>query len=77
MVTIKHTRVSEVLFENKGSMFDGKGFKMLTALNQHCRPDSVANAFTTLVSLFNGTMSKAKEIMVFQSRFDGMINKML
>ncbi len=37
------------LFENKGSMYDGKGFKMLAALNQHCCSDSVANAFTTLM----------------------------
>jgi hypothetical protein len=26
------------LFENKGSMYDGKGFEMLAVLNQHCRP---------------------------------------
>jgi hypothetical protein len=42
------------LFENKGLMYDGKGFEMLAALNQHCCcPDSVANAFTTLMLLFN------------------------
>jgi hypothetical protein len=36
------------LFQIKGSLYEGKGFEMLDALNQHCRPDSVANAFTTL-----------------------------
>jgi hypothetical protein len=64
------------LFENKGSMYDGKGFKMLAALNQHCRPDSVANAFTTLMSLFNDSMGKLEEIMALRSRFDGMVNNM-
>ncbi len=53
------------LFENKGSMFDGKGFKMLAALNQQCHPDSVANAFMTLMSLFNDNMGKVKETLVF------------
>ncbi len=64
------------LFETKGSMYDGKGFEMLDALNQHCRPDSVANAFTTPLSLFNDNMGELEEIMAFRSRFDGMVNNM-
>ncbi len=64
------------LFENKGSMYDGKGFKMLAALNQHCRPDSVANAFTTRMLLFNVIMGELEEFMAFRSRFDGMVNNM-
>jgi hypothetical protein len=64
------------LFENKGSMYDGKGFEMLAALNQHCHPDSVANAFTTLMLLFNNSMGELEEIMAFRSRFDGMVNNM-
>jgi hypothetical protein len=64
------------LFENKGSMYDGKGFKMLAALNQHCRPNSVANAFTTLMLLLNDSMGELEEIMAFQLRFDGMVNSM-
>jgi hypothetical protein len=40
------------LFESTGLKFHGKGFEMLAVLNQHCRPDSVANAFTTLPSPF-------------------------
>jgi hypothetical protein len=53
------------LCENKGSMYDGKGFEMISVLNEHCRPDSVANAFITLMSLFNDNMGKSEEIMVF------------
>ncbi len=49
---------------------------MLDALNQHCRPDFVANAFTTLLSLFNDNMGKSEEIMAFYSHFDGMVNDM-
>jgi hypothetical protein len=62
------------LFENKGSLYNGKGFEMLA--DQHCCPDLVANAFTTLMFLFNNNMSKSEDIMAFQSRFDGMLNKM-
>jgi hypothetical protein len=53
------------LFENKGLMYDGKGFKMLSVLNEHCHPDSVTNTFTTLMSLFNDSMGELEEIMVF------------
>ncbi len=64
------------LIENKSSMYDGKGFEMLDALNQHCRPDSIENAFTTLLSLFNDNMGELEEIMAFHSCFDGMVNNM-
>jgi hypothetical protein len=64
------------LFQNKGSLYDGKGFKMLDALNQHCHPDSVANAFTILTSLFNDRMGDTEEIVAFCSHFDGMVSDM-
>ncbi len=64
------------LFENEGSLFDGKGFEMLADLNKHCRPDSVANAFTSLMSLFNDKMTDAEDILAFWSRFDGLVNDM-
>jgi hypothetical protein len=64
------------LFENKGSMYDGKGIKMLAVRNQHCHPDSVANAFTTLMLLFNDSMGESEEIITFWSRFNGMVNNM-
>jgi hypothetical protein len=57
-------------------MCDSKGFEMLDALNQHCRHDFVANAFTTLLSLFNDNMGESEEIMAFCSHFDGMVNDM-
>ncbi len=57
-------------------MYDGKGFEMLAALNLHCRPDMVANAFSTLMSLFNNSMCDSEDILAFRTQFDGMINKM-
>jgi hypothetical protein len=65
------------LFEIKGLMYDGKGFEMLVALNWHCRPDSTANAFTTLLSFFNNSLGAFEEIMAFCSRFNGMVNDMV
>jgi hypothetical protein len=41
------------LFDNKGTLYHGKGFEMLAVLDQHCHPDTIANAFSTLMSLFN------------------------
>jgi hypothetical protein len=64
------------LFENKGSMYDGKGYEMLDALNQHCRPDSVSNAFSTLLLLFNDSMGESEETMAFHSHFDGIVDNM-
>ena len=60
------------LFENTGSRFHGKGFEMLDVLNRHCRPDSVSDAFTTLVSLFNDVQGNSEPIVEFWSRFDGL-----
>ena len=36
---------------------------MLAVLNQHCRPDSVTNAFTTLMSLFNNVQGESESIV--------------
>ncbi len=41
------------LFENKGTLFHGRGFEMINALILHCCPDSVTNAFNSLLSIFN------------------------
>ncbi len=49
---------------------------MLLALDQHCCPDTVANAFTTLMSLFNDVQGNSEPIMEFCSCFDGMIMDM-
>jgi hypothetical protein len=43
----------QFFFKNKGNLFNGHGFEMLVALTQHCCPNSVANAFTSLLFLFN------------------------
>ena len=66
------------LFENKGSMYEGKGFEMLAVFNWHCRPDLVANAFTTLMLLFKDSKGKgaSEEVMALCSQFNGMDNNM-
>jgi hypothetical protein len=58
------------LFENKGSLFHGCGFEMLDTLMQHCRPDTVSNAFTSLLSLFNYVHRDSESIIKYRSHFD-------
>jgi hypothetical protein len=58
-------------------MYDGKGFEMIVALNQHCRPNLASNAFMTLLLLFNNSMGASEEIMAFRSWFDGTVNDMV
>jgi hypothetical protein len=60
------------LFENKGSLYHGRSFKMLATLMQHCSPDMVSNAFTSLLSLFNDVQRESKSIIKYRSRFDGL-----
>ncbi len=50
---------------------------MIDVLNRHCRPDSVTNAFTTLMSLFNDGQGNSKPIVKFRSWFDRMIMDIL
>jgi hypothetical protein len=50
------------LFESKGALYNGHGFKMLAALDQHCQPESVSNAFSCLKSLFNDVQGENKLI---------------
>ena len=61
------------LFENKGTLYHGKGFEMLAVLDQHCRPDKIANAFSTLMSLFNDVQGPSEPVLEFCSQFDGMV----
>jgi hypothetical protein len=61
------------LFKNKGDQYNGCGFKMLAVLTQHCRPDSMSNVFTSLLSLFNNVQGNNKPILQYQSCFDGII----
>jgi hypothetical protein len=60
------------LFENKGSQYHGHGFVMLSTLMQHCRPDTVSNAFTSLLSMFNDVQGESESIIEFRSCFDGL-----
>ncbi len=49
---------------------------MLAALNQHCRPELVADTFMTLLLLFNDSMGASEDIMFFCSWLNGMVNCM-
>ncbi len=64
------------IFKHMDLMYDGKRFEMLAALNLHCCPETVPNAFKTLMSLFNDNMGDSEDTLAFRSRFDGMMNKM-
>jgi hypothetical protein len=55
------------LFKNTGFTFYGKGFEMLQVLEDHFRPSSISNSFTTLLALFNDTQGKKESIHEFQS----------
>jgi hypothetical protein len=61
------------LFDNKGTLYHGKGFEMLDVLHKHCRPDTISNAFSTLMSLFNDVQGPSEPVLEFRSRFDGMV----
>jgi hypothetical protein len=49
---------------------------MLAALNAYCRPDSIANTFSSLLLIFNELQGKNKPILAFCSQFDGLILEM-
>ncbi len=61
------------LFENKGDIYNCHGFEMLAALSQHCHPDLVSNAFTSLISFFNDVQGQDEPILQYQSCFGGLI----
>ena len=61
------------LFDNKGTLYHGKGFEMLAVLNQHCHPAMIVNAFSTLMSLFNDVQVPLEPVLKFCSWFDGMV----
>ncbi len=61
------------VFKNNGNLYNDCGFEMLAALTQHCHPNSVANAFTSLLSLFNDVQGNNKPILQYWSCFDGII----
>jgi hypothetical protein len=60
------------LFENKGTLYHGRGFEMIDALILHCRPDSVSNAFNSLLSIFNDVQGDSESLLEYRSRFDGL-----
>jgi hypothetical protein len=59
------------LFKNTGSTYYDKGLEMLQVLEDHYRPSSISNTFTTLLSLFNDTQSNKEGIHEFCSQFEG------
>ena len=62
----------QFLFKNKGTLFHGRGFEMIDALILHCRPDSVSNAFNSLLSIFNDVQGDSESLLEYRSRFDGL-----
>jgi hypothetical protein len=50
---------------------------MLAVLIQHCRPDTVSNAFASLISLFNDVQGELEPILEYPLRFDGLTLKLL
>jgi hypothetical protein len=70
-IAVREGSLRYYLFENKGSLYHGEGFKMLAALEQHCHPNTVTNTFKTL-SLFNNVQGELEQILKFWSRFDGL-----
>ncbi len=64
------------LFKNKGDIYNGRGFEVLATLIAYCRPDSVANAFSSLLSIFNKLQGDNKPILAFCSHFDDLILEM-
>ncbi len=65
------------LFENKGDQFHGRGFEMLATLDHHCRLDTVSNAFSSLLSLFNEVQKDGRPILEYRSQFNSLILEML
>ena len=49
---------------------------MLAVLDQRCCPDTLANAFSTLMTRFNNVQGPSEPILEFCSRFDGMVLNM-
>ncbi len=45
---------------------------MLDTLMQHCQPDTISNAFTSLLSLFKDVQRNSESIIEYCSRFDGI-----
>jgi hypothetical protein len=74
-LTVKDGDLS-FLFETKGDIYNGRGFEMLGALNAYCRPDLVANAFSSLLLIFNKLQGKNEPILAFRSWFDSLILEM-
>jgi hypothetical protein len=65
------------LFDNKGTQYHGRGFEMLATLTQHCRPDTIYNAFASLLSLFNDVQGELEPILEYCSCFDGLTQELL
>jgi hypothetical protein len=65
------------LFKNKGLLYYGCGFEMLMALDQHCHPVDVSNAFGSLLFFNDIQEGKLESIQEYCSRFDGLVNDLL
>jgi hypothetical protein len=66
----------QFLFENKGDIYNGCRFKIPATLNTYCHPNSVANAFSSLLLIFHKLQGKNEPNLAFRSHFDGLILEM-
>jgi hypothetical protein len=64
------------LFNNNRSQYHGRGFEMLATLMQHCHPNTVTNAFSSFLSLFNNVQGDLESIIEYRSWFDGLTIKL-
>ncbi len=62
-----------VSLQEQSNLYNCHGFEMLAALTQHYHPNSVANAFTSLLLLFDNMQGNDKPILQCWSCFDGII----
>ncbi len=64
------------LFKNKGVIYNSCGFKILAALNAYCHPNSVADTFSSLLSIFKELQGDDELILAFRSHLDDLILEM-
>ena len=64
------------LIDNKGDLYHTRGFEVLVALIGYCHPDSMSNAFTSLLYLFNNVQRDLEPILQYQLFFDSLVNKL-
>ena len=63
---------AQLLFANKGDLYDGKGFEMVGAINNHFSPCDDMVTFEILHDLPNNRQGTSEPVTSYQSRLEGM-----